>query len=444
MRWIGRAENNGWGMQGKFNSFQKTMLQWNELHPYNAVHVARIPMALDAERLQHSLRVGLEQNGLSRLTLDRRDCSYSYQPGPPPGEIPILSDEKDTGRALEAELERQINTPFDLTPGFTPFRFFALADNDSFLLGVAYFHAVADGESIVVLLRHLVRCYRNQGEPALSEFTAYPGDRAYLLRHHAGVAVRKLLAFPGQMRRMRHSSRPRYRDAADFENGFQWFTLSAEQWQAVVVAGKDWNVTVNDLLLALLLKSIAPLAAGRLTARKRRDISIGCIVNLRKQLNIDSTRVFGLFLGSFIVTQAVSDGVSLRKLAGDIRDETMAIKRRRLFLATPIELGLGRVVVRMFSPERRKKFYQKNYPLWGGLTNMNLNSLWDQSDEAYPLDYLRGVSTGPATPLAFSVTTVGDHTNVGVSYRATVYSPGEIRSVQDCFRREIEQLHVSV
>ena len=60
-----------------------------------------------------------------------------------------------------------------------------------------------------------------------------------------------------------------------------------------------------------------------------------------------------------------------------------------------------------FSPERRKKFYQKNYPLWGGITNMNLNSLWTSGQKRVPLDYFRAVSTGPATPLVLSVTTVG-------------------------------------
>jgi hypothetical protein len=75
---------------------------------------------------------------------------------------------------------------------------------------------------------------------------------------------------------------------------------------------------------------------------------------------------------------------------------------------------------------------------------MNLNSVWEKSDEDGLLDYFRGVSTGPVTPLVFSVTTVGDHANVGVSYRATVFSPQDIASVEGHFRREMEQLHVWV
>jgi hypothetical protein len=336
-------------MQGKFNSFQKTMLQWDEMHPYNAVHVARIPGALHAEKLQHSLSVGLEQSGLGRLALDRKTCSYTYQPGPPLCELRIISGDRGAEPALREEVEWQINTPFVPGTGFTPFRFFALATTDSFFLGLVYFHAVADAESIVVLFRHLVQCHVKQGQPAVLTLDRYPDRRPLFLRRHPVVVARKLLALSAQVHGLRQSSRPHYREAGDFRNGFWFFTVSREQWHALAGAGKDWGVTVNDLLLALLLKSVSSLASGRRNAKKRRKISVGCIVNLRRELEIDSGRVFGLFLGSFIVTHSVSEGVGLRELAGDIRKQTLAVKRRRLFLATPVELGLGRFALRFFS-----------------------------------------------------------------------------------------------
>jgi hypothetical protein len=105
-----------------------------------------------------------------------------------------------------------------------------------------------------------------------------------------------------------------------------------------------------------------------------------------------------------------------------------------------MELGLGRLLLSFFSPERRRKFYQKNYPLWGGLTNMNLNSLWAKSNDDGPADYFRAVSTGPVTPLVFSVTTVGDRANVGVSYRSTVFSATDIESVKNNFMQHLEEL----
>jgi hypothetical protein len=84
--------------------------------------------------------------------------------------------------------------------------------------------------------------------------------------------------------------------------------------------------------------------------------------------------------------------------------------------------------------------YQKHYPLWGGITNMNLNLLWEPQDPARPRDYFRAVSTGPVTPLVFSFTTLGDQAQVALTYRSTVFSPGDIEQVQTGFLSTINAL----
>lgn len=427
-------------MFGRFNSFQKTMLQWCDLHPYNAVHVVRLPGGLDADRLRLSLHRRLEQHGLTNLELDRKANAYAYRGGRGEGELKIISGAHDPLAALAGEIELQLNMAFNQTGPFSPFRFFALPANDAFLLGLAYFHPVADAESIVRLLCDLSRAYLagDAAEPG-AHWHLYPEHRSRLLRHSRAV-VGKLLALPAQVRNLKRSHRPRFRDADDLKNGFRLFALSADQLHRLLAAGKAWQLTVNDALLALLMKSVAPLAASRASHPRRNRISVGCIVNLRRELGMDSARTFGLFLGSFTVTHALPEGIPLRELAGALRRQTLAIKQQQLYLATPMELGLGRFVLRFFSPEQRAKFYQKNYPLWGGLTNMNLNSLWGPSDADPPLNYFRGVSTGPVTPLVLSVTTVGDRANVGLSYRATVFSPEEIEQVKSGFTRLLEAL----
>ncbi len=428
-------------MHGKLNSFQKTMLQWNEMHPYNAVHVARIPGALNPEELWLSLSATLERRGLTHLVLDRERSTFAYQGGPLKCDVKILASEGDPKPVLQAEVERQLNTPFVQTQELSPFRFFTVPANGSLFLGLVYFHPVADAESIVFLFRDLVRAYRQQAALAAPfQWELYPDHRSHLLQRHPEVVARRLFALPGQVRRLKESHRPRYRDALNLSNGFSLFSMKPEHLRALVAAGKSWSVTVNDLLLALLMKSVSPFSANRAQAGRRRKLTVGCIVNLRRDLGIDSARMFGLFLGSFTVTHAVPAGISLRELAGDIRRQTLGIKRHRLYLGTPLELGFGRFMLRFFSPERRKKFYQKNYPLWGGITNMNLNSLWGPPDDDGPMDYFRGVSTGPATPLVLSVTTVGDRANVGLSYRATVFTPREIEQVRGNFMQDLEQL----
>jgi hypothetical protein len=135
----------------------------------------------------------------------------------------------------------------------------------------------------------------------------------------------------------------------------------------------------------------------------------------------------------------VPSGIALRKLAEDIRKQTSPIKRHKLYLGTPLELGFARLVLRFFSPGRRRRFYAKHHPLWGGITNMNLNLLWEPGQTTALLDYFRGVSTGPVTPLVLSVTTIGDRVNLGVSYRTTVFSRLDIENLQGRFREHFEE-----
>jgi len=144
-------------------------------------------------------------------------------------------------------------------------------------------------------------------------------------------------------------------------------------------------------------------------------------------------RMFGLFLGSFMIAREVPEDVSLEKLASTVCLQTGRIKAGRLYLGTPMQLAFARLAQRLFSTRAKGNFYQKHCPLWGGVTNMNLNAIWDQANRESPIDYLRAVSTGPVTPLVFSVTTVADRVNVGLSYRTTVFSAGEIGQVRSRF-----------
>ena len=61
---------------------------------------------------------------------------------------------------------------------------------------------------------------------------------------------------------------------------------------------------------------------------------------------------------------------------------------------------------------------------------MNLNPLWPQPNDGRTFDYFRAVSTGPATPLVLSATTVGEAVNLGLTFRRTVFSPEDRRQIQ--------------
>jgi hypothetical protein len=410
------------------------MLQWNDLHPYNAVHVVRIPEALDLERLRTVINGTLEKHGLTNLTLDRAQGTYHYRGGPAVCEIKSIACGEDPRPSFHAEIENQLNTAFAQKESFNPFRFFVAVERNSISLGVAYFHAVADAESLVLLMKDIVEAYTGKNGPGVSSpVDLYPPRYDNLLRHRPGVFASRLTALPSMVRAVRCSCRPRYRNAENLDNGFTYFSLKPETLLSLIKAGKSRGITLNDLFLALLLRGISPLAPERTQAARRRMISVGCIVNIRKDLALGSQRTFGLFLGSFVVSHEVPRGISLMDLAMDIRRQTLEIKRKRLYLGTPLELAVAHFTYSLFSTKRRKKFYQKHYPLWGGATNMNLNSLWAQPPGERPIDYFRAVSTGPATPLVLSVTTVREVVNIGLTYRSTVFSAAEIEHLKADF-----------
>jgi hypothetical protein len=430
-------------MQGRLNVFQRTMLQWNELHPYNAVHVVRIPGALDLERLRSVISRTLEYHGLTSLTLNRGRGAYQYHGAPARWEIKTIGAGDAERASLYTEIERELNTAFAFGEHFNPFRFFVALADDSFSLGVVYFHAVTDAESLVLLMRDIVDTYLNRIGPCLSSaFDLYPRCYDNLFRYCPKVLLRKLAAVPSSVRAIRNSTRPRYHDAQNLNNGFAFLSLTTENLSGLIEAGKSWGVTLNDLFLALLMKALSPLASRRARARRRRNISVGCIVNIRRDLGMDSQRTFGLFLGSFVVTHGVPNEVSLMDLAKDIQRQTGAIKRGRLYVGAPLELAFVRLLLSFYSTDWMKKFYQKHFPLWGGITNMNLNSLWKQQEGEEPIDYFRAVSTGPVTPLVVSVTTVRDWVNIGLTYRTTVFSVAEIEHVKKFFLETVKHLEV--
>ncbi len=417
-------------MSGRLNSFQKTMLQWNDLYPYNAVHVLRVHDNLEFEKLRRAVNTTLEAQGLTSLTLDRSRGAYRYDAGPARCEIKLINGE-DPQAALASQVELQLNSAFSYIESFDPFRFFVIPYENSFSLGIGYFHPVADALSIVSLMRDVFARYRGHGDRPRETFDLYPGRHDRLLRHPALLA-RKLVSLPSHIRNMSASFRAPIRDIDDSQVRYAPLCLGPEKLHCLLKTARSWALTVNDLLLALMMKSLSPMCLNR-TRHKRRKISLGSIVNTRNDLRLGNRRKFGVFLGSFVVSHEVPEGMSLMDLAKDIRRQTLAVKNGRLYLAAPLDLAFGRFMYSLFSMERRKKFYQKYHPLWGGIANINLNPLWDRQPGERPIDYLRAVSPGPTIPFVLSFTTVGEVVNISLTWRSAVFSSLQIEELKTRF-----------
>src|SRR4030095_99374 len=97
------------------------MLDWNDAHPYNAVHVVRIPALFELQRLRSIIEHKLEYRGLARLNLDRQKGTYHHGGGPANCEIEVVATGVDRQSTLTVEIERQLNARFTPGEAFNPY-----------------------------------------------------------------------------------------------------------------------------------------------------------------------------------------------------------------------------------------------------------------------------------------------------------------------------------
>jgi hypothetical protein len=112
-----------------------------------------------------------------------------------------------------------------------------------------------------------------------------------------------------------------------------------------------------------------------------------------------------------------------------VHAETSRVKERKLYLQTLAAMRYVASVWPVLSPAQRAGFYAKSYPIWAGLSALNVNALWPRPPGTPPPLYIRGVPTGPLAPVVLAVTTVGDTLHAGFSFRTGAFA-----------RQDIEQL----
>ena len=419
-------------MRGTLNLFQVTMLRWRELHPYSAVHAVHVAAPLDAVRLGAAVRGELEARGLTHLTLDAVRGRYEYAGGEARIALPVLPGGADPRGVLRAEIERQLNNPFPADGAIDPFRFFAVDAGATFEFALAYDHFVAGGDSIALLLQAIVARYAANGSapPPQAVPGLYPDTFRRLLWRHAGAVLRGLPSLPRLALNCRHSHRPRYLRWPDPTNGFTSVRLGPSEFAAVLRTAKAWNVTLNDLIIAVMLQTLSPLAEKRLTARRRVYLAAASIINIRNDVGADARAWFGQFLSSFRVAHRVPEGVGLRELAQDIHVQSAEWKRRRLYLQTLVVMFYSGIVWRFLGLEQRQRFHVKNWPVWVGVTMLNVDALWQEGGASRPAPaYVRGVSTGPLAPMVVAVTTAGGALEAGISYRTGAFEDGTVDKI---------------
>jgi hypothetical protein len=414
-------------MPGRLNLFQAAMLEWRDHHPYNAVHAARLARPYGREALAAAIERELTAAGLVGLAIDRARGRYVWRGTPSPVALETIAPDGDWVQSLGAAFERHLNAPFPRDGAIEPFRFFALEDGDGFFLGLAYDHFIAGGDSIVVLLEAIAARYvgARTKTPALR---LYPPTHARLFARHPWQFLRGLARFPALAASCRRTIRPRYRDIADGYNAFQFFPVEHDDYLALRQAAKRWGVTLNDALMALLLAVQDDAMPGRDRKKRRRELAVASIVNLRNAHGDDAHRTFGQYLGSFRVSHAMPAGVALADVAADVHRASTRLKREKLYLATLFAMAVDRQIGRLQNARQRMDIYAKNYPVGAGVSSFDVDALWRDA-ASKPALYVRGVPTGPLSPIVAAVTTCGERMCIGLSFRTTAVSRDDAAAI---------------
>jgi len=88
------------------------------------------------------------------------------------------------------------------------------------------------------------------------------------------------------------------------------------------------------------------------------------------------------------------------------------------------------IVWRFLGLEQRQRFHVKNWPVWVGVTTLNVDGLWREGGAAGPAPaYLRAVSTGPLAPMVVAVTAAGGALEIGISYRTGAFEAGTAEKI---------------
>lgn len=410
----------------RLNVFQKLVLQWEALHPYNGAQILHlagpIPSNLTStwQQTLTSLHLGpVSSNGRSYFLSTPQPAATSVETPPP-------------GSSLEAVMSDHLNRYF--LPNELPFRLIALANPDNtHHLALVYHHWVADSVSIRRVLHDLfLRLHapsQLQSHPlhlsaggywSLFGPSFFGGALPWSLPGSLIAAIRQT-AHMKRVQRVEHHS-------TDFTSAFSSLQLPDGTLSKTLAFARNHSLRVNDVLLAaiaLALRDHGPLTP----TSSRRDFAFGSIVDLRphapESLQPDLDHTFNLYLG-FTTTFLTPDQLSaVLPAARALAAQSQTLRRTQAAPASMLRMAAALVGHRLFrSRASIAEWYRKRVPLSAGISNVNLRPHWPEHHHPSPLlNYLRVSPTGPMMPLVFSATTLGERLHIGLTRRTALVPP---------------------
>jgi hypothetical protein len=431
---------------GRLNAFQRVMLQWSELYPYNAAHTYRLAGPLCLQSLRQAIRDAFDHNGLGVAEIDPNGVWYRHESDDSPHlpEVELVAGEELPEDRLAAQIARELNRPF-ARPRCRPFRFSVVdAGPASHYVSLTYDHWAADSVGARLVMRHVLGRYLGLDIPENEEtLDLYPGTYREVFahrlqgRHLAWPMLRSIRSWLDN----RSTSRVAYASARQMAVGYALYGVRPGTVEEVRRFARNNEASVNDVFLAALCRAMAPFLPRRFSKAGARDMTLGTIVDTRADASEDLGQSLGTFLGYYLVRVAGGGKVGLDELTRRIAVATRVKKQRRSYLDSAVNLRVASAIWPRLKPDVRAHFARWALPLTASISNVHLRGSWiERQGAGRILDFHRAASNGPAVPLVVSPTTLGDQMNIAVSYRVTGFSQSRIDGIMQSFLEQLETL----
>lgn len=425
---------------GRLNAFQRLMLQWSELHPYNAAHVYRIDRPMAAETLVEAIRQTYLATGLGIVDVDAESLAYHYETDRSP-DVDVVEGGEDSELLLAEHLTRELNRPFE-RPRCRPWRFSVLdASPDAHYVVATYDHWTADSTAARLILRHVLDryCGWNMSENR-KPLDLYPGTYrevfSHRLRGHQllGCGLHSLRQCIGN----RSVAQVPYSSSLQMDVRFELYRAAAGSVDRLRHFSRSLGVTVHDVILAALGRSLAEFLPRRVM-REHQKMTLGTIVDTRAESKEDLSASIGAFLSCYLARLAADGDMSLADAARCIAAATGPIKVGRTYLKSMLGFKVAGAVWPRLRQVDKPHFMRKVFPMTAGVSNVVVRDDWmTQSRTGRIAEYIRGVSTGPILPLVLTPTTLDDQLNIGVTYRVAGFSHQKIDGIMAMFMDQME------
>jgi len=206
-----------------------------------------------------------------------------------------------------------------------------------------------------------------------------------------------------------------------------------------VTAARGRGATLNDFFMAALARACD--VHGAEPRRSGRDLALGTIADLRGMSQENLENVFGLFLGFTELVIRAEDLKDREKLIARIAAQNKRHKENKAAAASVLRMGMGFMQGRFLSQKRLASFYRNYMPLFGGVSNVNMNRSWPAKyHPGVVLDYIRVAPTGPMVPVVIAATTIGKRFTFMLTRRASVVDEESGEKLAGMFIEELTAL----